>query len=620
MDAEGFRRLVARAPLLPGVYRMLDAEGRVLYVGKADRLRVRLRSYASFERLGPRLRRLLAEVADVEITVTASSAEALLLESNLIKHHRPRYNVIFRDDKSYPYIRLVETLGFPRFVLYRARRPSGRCFGPYPHPAAVRETLQQLSRFFRLRNCNDRFFTNRRRPCLQYEIGHCSAPCVGRVSAEEYARAVGQAVRFLEGNTHDVLDALHAQMTEAAERFEFEKAAEIRDRILQIRQIQIHQVVSRSGGDLDVVALAERLPLRVVAVMRVRGGRTLGTWSYPARGGLEETAEEALSAFLLQHYTAEDPPPEIVLDRALPNAREIAQALGRSRSAPPRLTLGRRGDRRRWVTMVEENARHALAMRHAGEALYRGILDELARLVDAPHPLQRVACFDVSHTMGEATVASCVVAGPEGLVKDAYRRYNIRAAGPGDDYHALEEALRRALRPRRAKPEGDEETGPAGGGTDERPDLLLIDGGLRQRDVALRVLAELGLEGRIAVLAIAKGPARKPGEEKIYGTGHDEPLALDPHAPLFQFLQRLRDEAHRFAIRGHRLRLRRRVGASALEGIPGLGPKRRRQLLVHFGGLHDLARAGVEDIARVPGIHRTLAERVYQSLHAETSA
>ncbi len=619
MEAEDFRRLVARAPLLPGVYRLLDAAGNVLYVGKADRLRVRLRSYASLDRLGPRLRRLLAQVRDVEITVTSSSAEALLLESNLIKHYRPRYNVIFSDDKSYPYIRLTDTLGFPRFVLYRARHPSGRCFGPYPNPTAVRETLQQLSRFFRLRNCNDRFFTNRRRPCLQYEIGHCSAPCVGRVSAEDYARAVAQAVRFLEGNTHDVLDALNAQMTEVAARYEFEKAAEIRDRLLQIRQIQMHQVVSRSGGDLDVIALAERPPLRLVAVMRIRAGRTLGTWSYPARGGLEETAEEALASFLLQHYAGGDAPPEIVLDRALPDARAVAEVLARGRPAPPRLTLGRRGDRRRWVAMVEENARHALAMHHAGEALHRGLLEELTRLVDAPHPLQRVACFDVSHTMGEATVASCVVAGPEGLMKEAYRRYNIRAAAPGDDYHALEEALGRALRPRGARAERGGDVPPPVE-ADERPDLLLIDGGLRQRDVARRVLAELGLEGRIAILAIAKGPARKPGEEKIYGAAHDDPLPLDAHAPLFHFLQRLRDEAHRFAIRGHRLRLRRRAGGSALEGIPGLGPKRRRQLLVHFGGLHDLARAGVEDIARVPGIHRTLAERVYRSLHDEPPA
>lgn len=609
MDPESFRRLVARAPRLPGVYRMLDAAGEVLYVGKADRLRTRLQNYAHPERLGPRIRRLLAQAADVEITVTASSAEALLLESNLIKHHRPRYNIIFRDDKSYPYIRLVDTLGFPRFVLYRARRPSGRCFGPYPHPPAVRETLQQLSRFFRLRNCNDRFFTNRRRPCLQHEIGHCSAPCVGLVSPEAYAAAVEQAVRFLEGDAREVLDALHAQMTEAAARYEFEKAAEIRDRLLQIRQIQAHQIVSRRGGDLDVIALAERPPLRTVALMRVRAGRTLGTWSYPARGGLEETAEEALRAFLLQHYAAgEPPPPEIVLDRPLADAAPVAQALGRERSAPPRITVGRRGDRRRWVAMVEENARHALVLRHAGEALHRGLLDELTALAGAPHPLRRVACFDVSHTGGEAAVASCVVAGPEGLLKDAYRRYNIRTAGPGDDYHALEEALRRALRPS------------AGSRESERPDLLLIDGGLRQRDVALRVLAELGLEGRIAVLAIAKGPARKGGEEKIYGVAHDEPLPLDPHAPLFHFLQRLRDEAHRFAIRGHRSRLRRRAGASALDGIPGLGPKRRRALLVHFGGLHDLARAGVEDIARVPGFHRTLAERVYRSLHDEPPA
>ncbi len=614
MDSESFRRLVARAPRLPGVYRMLDASGEVLYVGKADRLRTRLQSYTHPERLGPRIRRLLAQVADVEITVTASSAEALLLESNLIKHHRPRYNIIFRDDKSYPYIRLVETLGFPRFVLYRARRPTGRCFGPYPHPPAVRQTLQQLSRFFRLRNCNDRFFTNRHRPCLQYEIGHCSAPCVGLVTPEAYAASVAQAVRFLEGNTHDVLDALHAEMTQAAERYEFEKAAEIRDRILQIRQIQTHQIVSRQGGDLDVIALAERPPLRAVSLMRIRSGRTLGTWSYPARGGLEETAEDTLRAFLLQHYAAGDPPPpEIVLDRPLPDAAAVAEALGKERGTAPRLTAGRRGDRRRWVAMVEENALHALALKHAGEALQQGILGELTALVAAPHPLHRVACFDVSHTGGEATVASCVVAGPEGLLKSAYRRYNIRTADPGDDYHALEEALRRALRPR-AGGKGEEE------GTDERPDLLLIDGGLRQRDVARRVLAELGLDRRIAILAIAKGPARKVGEEKIYGTAHDEPLALDPHSPVVHFLQRLRDEAHRFAIRGHRERLRRRSGSSTLEGIRGLGPKRRRALLVHFGGLHDLARAGVEDIARVPGFHRTLAERVYRSLHDEPPA
>lgn len=592
---------------------MLDATGQVLYVGKADRLRTRLQNYAHPERLSPRIRRLLEQVADVEITVTASSTEALLLESNLIKHHRPRYNVIFRDDKSYPYIRLVDTLGFPRFTLYRARHPVGRCFGPYPQSGAVRETLQQLSRFFRLRNCQDRFFTNRRRPCLQYEIGLCSAPCVGLVDRETYAAAVSQAVSFLEGDTHRLIDELQTQMTAAAARDEFEKAAELRDRILQLRQIQTHQIVSRQGGDLDVVAMAEKPPLRVVAVMRIRTGRTLGTWSHPAHGGLEETAEEVLAAFLLQHYAESDPPPEIVLDRPLPEAESLALALARGRTPPPRLRVGRRGDRRRWVAMVEENARHALVMRHAGEALHRGLLEELTRFADAPHEIQRVACFDVSHTMGEETVASCVVAGVEGLVKEAYRRYNIRHAKGGDDYHALEEVLRRALRHRPAEAARDPVA------ELRLPDLVLIDGGRRQRDVARRVLTELGLEGRIAILAIAKGPGRKPGEEKIYGTSSDEPLALDPHAPLFHFLQRLRDEAHRFAIRGHRERLRRRSGRSLLEGVPGLGPKRRRALLVHFGGFQDLARAGVEDIARVPGFHRTLAERVYHSLHDDAT-
>jgi excinuclease ABC subunit C len=596
------KQFVASLPQRPGVYRMYDAGSELLYVGKAANLKDRVGSYFHNSRQEPKVGALVRQIRHIEVTVTGSEAEALLLEFNLIKEHRPRFNIILRDDKSFPYIQLVPH-EFPRLAFYRGPRdPKRRYFGPFPGAYAVRETLQQLQKLFKLRNCRDSFFANRTRPCLQHQIGRCSAPCVRLIDAAQYARDVEAAVMVLEGRNREANAALERRMTEAAERLDFEYAAALRDQLLNLKAIQATQVVtSDSARDVDTVALVGEPGEFAVSVMLVRGGRILGTTSYFPRATLG-TAEEALASFVMQYYAREQPPREIFVNLELPDAAALQEALAqRAAGAAPRLHYGTRGITARWVTLTQENAEQALRMRLARRQDIGAMLESLARELALPHAPERIECFDISHTAGEGTVASCVVFGPEGALKKEYRRFNIEGVTPGDDYAALEQAVRRRFLRIKAQ-------------ESPLPDLLLIDGGSGQLQGLLPVLDELGFAA-LPVVAVSKGPDRRAGQEKLHRRGEAQPLLLAADSPALRVIQRARDEAHRFAIAGHRKRRARRFQESVLESVPGLGPAKRRELLRQFGGLQGVMRAGSVDFERVKGIGASLARLIYDHLH-----
>ncbi len=603
MSAASPRALLRQVPERPGVYRLLDGEGTVLYVGKAVNLRRRLASYFRSSGLGPRQQALMARVRDLAWTVTRNEAEALILEHDLIKAHRPRYNVLLRDDKSYPSI--AATLGhpFPRLAFHRGpRQPGVRYFGPYPSAGAVRETLGLLQKLFQVRSCEDSYFRNRTRPCLQHQIRRCSAPCVGLIEPERYREDVRHALLFLEGRSQEVVEELVRRMEQAAAALAFEQAARYRDQIAALRRIQAGHLMASGAADVDVVAAAAESGQGCLALFVVRGGRVLGVRTLFPRQAREAGPSELLAAFLTQHYLAQEPPPEIVLSHPVEEQELLERAL--SERAGRRVSLGHaaRGERARWLELALANAREALRARLVGGKALAGRLRALQEALGLEEPLERLECFDVSHTQGEEAVASCVVLGPEGFLKEEYRRFNIRHGTPGDDYGALEEALRR--RYARQRQEGG-----------RLPDLLLIDGGKGQVARALEVLKVLQIQD-LPVLGVAKGPGRRPGLERLFLSGRGAPLILPETSPALRLVQQVRDEAHRFAVAGHRRRREGRRRRSPLEGIPGLGPKRRRLLLSHCGGLQEVARAGVEDLARIPGISRTLAQRIYDALHA----
>jgi len=596
------RAFVKRLPERPGVYRMLDAGGTVVYVGKARSLRSRVGSYFRADQLHPKVQALVRAIAGIEVTVTNSDTEALLLEHNLIKSHRPRFNVILRDDKSFPYVHL-SAHEFPRLAFYRgSRKLPGRLFGPYPSASAVHESLNQLHKLFRLRGCKDSFFANRSRPCLEYQIGRCSAPCTGLIGRDAYARDVESAVMVLEGRAKDVTVRLGAEMERAAERLDFERAALLRDQLAALTDIQSRQVVTRAraGADTDVIAVAEEGGEFCVALMFVRGGQVLGTSTFHPRAPISE-APEVLAAFVAQHYLERDPPPRICLSHAIEDSDLLEASLSERAGRKVRIRRARQGYPQRWVELARQNAANALRMRAASAAGLADQFAELGRFLDLSAPIRRLECFDVSHTQGEATNASCVVFGPDGPMKSDYRRYNIEGVARGDDYGALRQALER--RYRRRKQEGA-----------PLPDVLLIDGGASQLAEAVDVLAGLAIEIP-AVAGVAKGADRRAGQERIFLAGRKGASILPPDSKALHLVQRARDEAHRFAISGHRRKRARSRQTSMLEAIGGLGPARRRALLRHFGGLQGVLRAGVEDIARVPGIGPALAQAIYEHLH-----
>ena len=599
-DARGFLRAL---PDRPGVYCMRGEDGDVLYVGKARRLKARVGSYFRPAGQNTKTRALIARVADIQVTVTRTEAEALLLESNLIKAHRPRYNVLLRDDKSYPYVHLTAGHAFARIRFYRgAYRRDGRLFGPYPNAGAVRAALKELQGLFRLRVCEDAEFARRERPCLQYQIGRCSAPCVGFIGAEDYAEDVSDAVRFLEGQGQQVVDGLIERMERAAQCLEFERAAVFRDRIARLRQVTAQQDVATQGGDVDVLAVAMEGGTSVVILGLVRGGQHLGHQVFAPRIPADTSAEELRAAFLSQHYEHMPVPPEILLDGDVEDADLIGIALTEQAGHPVAVRQPSRGQRQRWVSLASTNAAQSLALQLAGAANLEARLMDLSRALALPALPSRLECFDISHTQGEATVASCVVFDAHGPVKSGYRRFNIQSAAGGDDYGALREALRRRY----------------GRLLDEAadlPDVTFIDGGRGQLGVAMAVMAELGID-HIRLVGVAKGPARKAGEEQLFLPEQDDPLRLAPHSAALHLIQQIRDEAHRFAITGHRQRRARARYRSVLEDIPGLGPKRRQQLLRQFGGLQHLLRAGVAELSQVPGISDSLARRIHAHLHS----
>jgi excinuclease ABC subunit C len=592
-------------PPQPGVYRMLDAEGSVLYVGKAKDLKRRVASYFG-RALNRRLVVMVSQIADIQVTVTRTEGEALLLENNLIKAHKPRFNVLLRDDKSYPYIRLTASDTFPRLAFYRGPKRGGdKYFGPYPSAWATRETLQLLQKLFPVRQCEDTFYATRTRPCLQYQIKRCTAPCVGFVSPKDYAADVAHSVKFLEGRTNEVIDELGERMEQAAEALEFERAARLRDQIATLRRIQQRQYVSGDGGDLDIVAAAGEGGSVCVQVFFIRAGRNLGNKAFfpqvPDAAGLESV----LSAFLAQFYGDKELPPEILVN-AEPDEREFLEAAfteqaGRRVGIKHRL----RGDRARWLKMAEDNAELALKSRLGSRAGYARRLEALRDALDLDELPARMECFDISHTGGELTVASCVVFDGDGPRKSDYRRFNIEGITPGDDYAAMEQALTR--RYRRVQQ-----------GEVPMPDVLFIDGGKGQLGAVGQVLAELGVSG-LKLVGVAKGPDRKAGAEQLWLPERPSAIILGADSPALHLVQQIRDEAHRFAITGHRQRRDKARRTSVLEGIPGVGPKRRQNLLKAFGGLRGLARAAPEDIARVDGISDELARRIHDAVSKEST-
>lgn len=593
----------------PGVYRMLDAEGVVLYVGKARNLKKRLASYFRKTLDSSKTRALMAQVVDVQVTVTHTENEALLLENNLIKTLQPRYNILLRDDKSYPYIFLSTGDEFPRIAYHRGpKRAKGRYFGPYPDAGAVRESLNLLQKLFPVRQCEDTFFRNRTRPCLQYQIKRCTAPCVDFVTKEAYQEDVRHAVMFLEGRNHQVIDDLVRRMEAASEQLEYELAARYRDQIANLRRVQERQYVSNEAGDLDVIACDILNGVACVQVFFIRGGRNLGNKTFYPRQTEQSTPADVLNAFIPQYYLAghhagNEMPKRIMVSHLPEDAAWLEKTLGEHAGYRISISSEVRGERRRWLDMAVNNVRIALKSFLSSRANILQRFEALQDLLQLESIPQRVECFDISHTMGEATVASCVVFDVQGAAKSDYRRFNITDITPGDDYAAMHQALLRRYT-RLKKGEG------------VIPDILLIDGGKGQLKQAEQVLEELQVEG-VTLVAVAKGASRKPGQETLFLSGREHPFILDVDSPALHLIQQIRDEAHRFAITGHRQRRAQARTRSRLEDIPGLGPKRRQTLLKQFGGIQEVSRAGVEDLAKVDGISLQLAQRIYDVFHQD---
>lgn len=591
---------------MPGVYRMLDAGGKVIYVGKAANLKKRISSYFGRSHATPKTRTLISHIADIEVTVTQTQGEALLLEINLIKEYRPRYNVMFRDDKSYPYLYLSLEHEFPRLSFYRGpRREKGRYFGPFPGAGAARQTLNLAQKLFQIRQCDDTFYRNRRRPCLQYQIKRCTAPCVGYIDRMEYSHSIEHTILFLKGKNEAVISELTGPMQRAADALDFERAAQYRDQISSLRRIQEKQIVTTMKGEFDIIGCAMRAEQACVQVFFIRDGRNLGNKVFFPTHSRGATPGEILSAFLTQYYLMSRDgryiPGNIILGQA-PDDQALLEA-GFTQQSGRRIKLIHRvrGEHADWVKMAVENAEIALEQRLSRNQSLQQRLASLGQILKLEEAPARIECFDISHTGGKDTVAACVVYGREGPVKTDYRRYNIEGINPGDDYAAMRQAIeRRYMRIKRA--EG------------KLPDLILIDGGKGQVSATMEVLQELQMDD-LPVLGIAKGPARKPGLETLVLADLKKTFSLPANSSALHLIQEIRDEAHRFAITGHRLRRKKQQDRSPLEQIAGIGGKRRQQIIRHFGGMQGVERAGIEDLAKVPGINKSLARKIYYSLH-----
>ena len=636
--AELIREVVRTLPQSPGVYRMLDAKGDALYVGKARNLKSRVTNYTHPIALSNRLRRMVAETRSMEVVVTHTEVEALLLENNLIKRLTPRYNVSLRDDKSFPYIHLTGGHDFPKVTKHRgARSAPGEYFGPFASAGAVNRTLIALQRAFLLRSCSDSVFQSRTRPCLLYQIKRCSAPCVGRIYKPGYDRLVAEAKAFLTGESKAVQEQFARRMQELSDKMEFESAAFVRDRIRALTQVQGRQDISLdSVADADVVAAHQAGGHTCVQVFFFRAGQNWGNRAYFPSHDRQMPVEEVLGSFLGLFYENKPAPKLVLLSHEPPDCALIAEALSTQAGHKVELSLPQRGDKRKLVDHALINAREALGRRLAESATQQKLLEGVAQALALDHTPQRIEVYDNSHIQGTNAVGAMIVAGPEGFQKSAYRKFNIRGEAakradegalaaaieasteprpapppntlvPGDDYGMMREVLSRRFA-RALKEDPTREKG-------AWPDLLLIDGGAGQLASVCQVLADLGIDD-IAVTAIAKGPDRDAGRERFFRPGKP-PFSLDPKDPVLYFLQRLRDEAHRFAIGSHRARRAKQIGVSPLDEIPGIGGKRKKALLHHFGSARSVARAGLADLERVDGISKAVAQRIYDHFHAE---
>lgn len=598
------KAFVKRLGNTPGVYRMLDVAGKVLYVGKARDLKKRVGSYFNRSGLTPKTRVLIAHTCNMEVTLTHTENEALILENNLIKEYQPRYNVLFRDDKSYPYIFMSTKHSYPRLTFHRGgRSKEGRYFGPYPGVGAVRETLNLLQKVFQVRQCEDSFFSNRSRPCLQYQIKRCTAPCVGHISQSNYAQSVKHTMMFLEGKSQQVTEQLAMRMEQASHRLDFEGAARYRDQISSLRHIQERQHVDIDQRDIDVVTSAIKSGVASVQLIFFRDGRHLGDKTFFPKVPGDANAAEVLSAFLPQYYLGRAIPSELILGHEIEDKELLSDAFAEHAGHKVHLATSVRGERRRLLDMANVNIEQALNRRLSSRGAMRQRLESLKEVFNLDELPSRMECFDISHTMGEATVASCVVFDQEGARKSDYRRFNIEGITGGDDYAAMNQAIQRRYKKLRQ-------------GDGKIPDILFIDGGKGQLHEAQKVLEELQISD-VMLIGIAKGPERKAGAETLFVGGDETPIELPSDSSALHLIQQIRDEAHRFAITGHRARRAKTRRTSPLEGVEGIGPKRRRALLQHFGGIQGIERAGVEDLSSVSGISHDLAKRLYSLFHPD---
>ncbi|MGP1284111.1 MAG: excinuclease ABC subunit UvrC [Parasphingopyxis sp.] len=604
------RDVVKTLPARPGVYRMLDARGDVLYVGKAASLKSRVPNYTQIPQLPKRLQRMVAQTRAMTIVTTETEAEALLLEAQLIKRYRPPYNVLLRDDKSFPFILLREDHDFPRIMKHRgARRAKGQYFGPFASAGSVNRTINALQKMFLLRSCTDSFFSNRDRPCLLYQIRRCSAPCVGRIADADYGELVEDAKAFLSGKSTNVQQKLGAQMEKASEALDFEMAAVYRDRLKALTFIQGSQAITAQGvSDADVFALASKAGTVGIQAFFIRGGQNWGHRSFfPAHvKGVPDA--EALQAFLMQFYEEVPPPRLVLVDRELPEAALLAEALAERAGRKVTLKIPQRGDQRKLLEQARRNAGEALERRLAESSSQAKVMRQMAELFELDDLPDRIEIYDNSHVQGTNAVGAMVVAGPEGYRKSNYRKFNIRNpdTAPGDDFAMMREVFERRFA--RAEKEDPERR------KGEWPDLVLIDGGKGQVSAAANTLEEMGISD-VALIGISKGPDRNAGREHFHFPDGREQM-LPANSPLLFYLQRLRDEAHRFAIGAHRQKRAKAMGTSPLDQVPGIGPARKRALLLHFGTARAVKSAGLEDLARVPGVSKAMAQAIYDHFHA----
>ncbi len=597
------QKFLGSLPSKPGIYRMLDKKDNLLYVGKAKDLKKRIPHYFQSKLSDPKSKFLMTKVCNIDFTVTNTETEALLLEYTLIKKNKPKYNVVLRDDKSYPYIYLSDNHDYPRVEFKRKNRhEKGKYFGPYPNVTAVKETLAELQKVFLVRQCKDSFFKNRSRPCLQYQIKRCSAPCVDLISKEEYSNDVKSTVSFLKGRNTSIVNSLARKMDKLSDKQKYEEASRCRDQIKRLKVIQAKQLnTGNNKHDMDVIGIASSGSVHCVTVLFVRNGIVSGSKNHYLRisGYTDKMAIQY--GFLTQHYFAIKPPPEIIVPESLNNKELMEDSFSIKSGRKVRLSNKVRGHRLRWLTLANNNAKHGLQYKTSNESSLASQFNDLGGLFLKNKIPKRLECFDVSHISGEATVASCVVFNNAGPLKNEYRRFNIKSSHRGDDYIALSEAITRRYQ-KVIKNEA------------KMPDILFLDGGKGQLSSCVDVLRKLGITN-LKVIAIAKGRSRKPTTEQLFVAARKTPLKLPVDSPAMHLIRRIRDEAHRFAVIGHRQKRRMNRNKSRLDGIEGLGPKRRKELLKQFGGIHGVIDAGVDDLMKVQGISKLMSIRIYNNLH-----